>query len=32
MTEKEIEIEFRKFGMTINDVKNLKKELSVRFN
>jgi len=32
MTEKEIEIEFRKYGMTMNDVKNLKKELSVRFN
>ena len=32
MTEKEIEIEFKKYGMTMNDVKNLKKELSVRFN
>jgi hypothetical protein len=32
MTEKEIEIEFKKYGMTIDDVKNLKRELSIRFN
>jgi len=32
MTEKEIETEFKKYGMTMDDVKNLKKELSVKFN
>jgi len=32
MTEKETEIEFKKYGMTMDDVKNLKRELSVRFN
>ena len=32
MTEKEIEAEFKKYGMTMNDVENLKKELSLRFN
>ena len=32
MTEKEIEIEFRKYGMTLDDVKNLKRELSIKFN
>ena len=32
MTEKEIEIEFKKYGMTMDDVKNLKRELSIRFN
>ena len=32
MTEKEIEIEFKKYGMTIDDVKNLKRELSIKFN
>ena len=32
MTEKEIETEFKKYGMTMDDVKNLKRELSVRFN
>ena len=32
MTEKEIETEFKKYGMTLDDVKNLKRELSVKFN
>ena len=32
MTEKEVETEFKKYGMTMDDVKNLKRELSVRFN
>lgn len=32
MTEKEIEIEFKKYGMTIDDVKNLKRELSIKSN
>jgi len=32
MTEKEIEIEFKKYGMTMDDVKNLKRELSLKFN
>ena len=32
MTEKEIEIEFKKYEMTMDDVKNLRKELSVKFN
>jgi len=32
MTEKEIETEFKKYGMTMDDVENLKKDLSVRFN
>lgn len=32
MTEEEIEIEFKKYGMTMDDVKNLKRELSIRFN
>jgi hypothetical protein len=32
MTEKEIETEFKKYGMTIDDVKNLKRKLSLRFN
>jgi len=32
MTEKEIEIEFKKYGMTMDDVKNLKRELSIKFN
>lgn len=32
MTEKEIEIEFKKYGMTIDDVKNLTKKLSSKYN
>lgn len=32
MTGKEIETEFKKYGMTMDDVKNLKMELSVKFN
>ncbi len=32
MTEKEIEIEFKKYGMTMDDVRNLIRELSVKFN
>jgi len=32
MTGKEIEIEFKKYGMTIDDVKNFKRELSIKFN
>jgi len=32
MTEKEIEAEFKKYGMTIDDVKSLKRELGIRFN
>jgi len=32
MSEGAIAEEFRKYGMTMEDVKNLKRELSVRFN
>jgi len=32
MTEKEIETEFKKYGMTMDDVRNLKRELSLKFN
>ena len=32
MSEGAIAEEFKKYGMTPNDVKNLKKELSVKFN
>ena len=32
MTEKEIEIEFKKYGMTMDDMKNLKRELSIKYN
>lgn len=32
MSEGAVAEEFRKYGMTMNDVKDLKRELSVRFN
>ena len=32
MTEGAVAEEFRKYGMTANDLKNLKRELSIRFN
>ena len=32
MSEGAVAGEFRKYGMTLDDVKNLKRELSVRFN
>ena len=32
MTEGAVAEEFRKYGMTADDVKNLKRELSVKFN
>ena len=32
MSEGAIAEEFRKYGMTMDDVKNLKRELSVKFN
>jgi len=32
MSEGAIAEEFRKYGMTLDDVKNLKRELSVRLN
>ncbi|GAH53341.1 unnamed protein product [marine sediment metagenome] len=32
MSEGAVAGEFKKYGMTLNDVKNLKRELSVRFN
>ena len=32
MNWKEVEIEFKKYGMTIEDVRNLKRELSRKFN
>ena len=32
MNWKEIDTEFKKYGMTIDDVRNLKRELSVKFN
>ena len=32
MTEGAVAEEFRRYGMTMDDVRNLKRELSVRFN
>ena len=32
MSEGAVAEEFRKYGMTMDDVKNLKRELSIRFN
>lgn len=32
MSEGAIAAEFKKYGMTLDDVKNLKRELSVKFN
>ena len=32
MNWKEIDTEFKKYGMTIDDVRNLKRELSIKYN